>query len=73
MFVGSQDFRRFYVDFSTTLKIDWKIGNWQIGPRIAYVNTNNYYWWLYQTSDYYFITGRDLKQITTQLNLIYHF
>jgi hypothetical protein len=73
MFVGSQDFRRFYVDFSTTLKIDWKIGHWQVGPRIAYINTNNYYWWLYQTSDYYFITGRDLQQITTQLNLIYHF
>lgn len=73
MFFGSQDFRRFYVDFSTTFKIDWKIGNWHVGPRVSYINTNNYYWWLYQTSDYYFITGRDLKQFSTQFNLIYHF
>ena len=72
MFVGSQDFRRFYVDFSTTLKVDWKFGKWKFGPRLSYINTNNYYWWLFQTSEYYFITGRDLNQITAQLNLIYH-
>lgn len=70
-FAGSQDFRRFYVDFATTLKLDWQYKKWQFGPRLSYIRTNNFNWWLYQPQDIYFITGRDVNQIVGQLNFQY--
>jgi len=70
-FVGSQDFRRFYVDFATTLKIDWQYKKLTIAPRLSYISTNNYNWMLYQPQNIYFITGRDLNQWVGQLNIQY--
>jgi hypothetical protein len=72
-FVGSQDFRRFYVDFATTLKIDWNYKKFTIAPRISYIKTNNYNWMLFQPQDIYFITGQDINQWAGQLNLQYQF
>ena len=72
-FEGSQDFRRFYVDFATTLKIDWKYKKFTIAPRISYIKTNNYNWMLFQPQDIYFITGKDIHQWVGQLNLQYQF
>ena len=73
-FTNSGDFRRFYVDFATTLKADWSFGQWDIGPRISYIQTNNYNWQLYQPSSAnYFLPGKDIQQFTGKLNLTYHF
>jgi hypothetical protein len=72
-FTNSGDFRRFYVDFATSLKIDWTIGKWDLGPRITYVQTNNYNWELFQPATTYFVPGRDKQQFIGKLNLIYHF
>jgi hypothetical protein len=71
-FTNSGDFRRWYVDFATTLKIDWTFGRWDIGPRLSYIQTNNYNWWLFQPQDIYFIPGLDKQQFIGQLNLRYH-
>ena len=71
-FTNSGDYRRWYVDFATTLKIDWTFGRWEIGPRISYIQTNNYNWWLFQPQDIYFIPGRDIQQFTGQFNFRYH-
>ncbi len=72
-FYNSQDFRRFYVDFVSTLKVDWTYKNITVGPRISYMQTNNYEWNLYQTVNTYFIPGRDVQQWMGQLNIQYHF
>jgi hypothetical protein len=73
-FTPSGDFRRFYVDFATTLKLDWSMGNWDIGPRISYIQTNNYNWELFQPTDTkYFVPGHDIQQTIGKLNLTYHF
>jgi hypothetical protein len=70
-FVGSHDFRRFYTDFITTLKIDWQFNKYQIGPRLSYMQTNNYEWNLFQTGNFYFIPGQDKQQFMLQFNLSY--
>jgi len=70
-FANSTDFRRFYVDFATTLKADIQYKNWTIAPRISYIQTNNYQWYLFQAVDQYFIQGRDVQQWAGQLNLMY--
>ena len=72
-YYNSQDFRRFYVDFVSTLKVDWTYKNMTVGPRISYMQTNNYEWNLYQTVNTYFIPGRDVQQWMGQLNIQYHF
>ena len=73
-FTNSGDFRRFYVDFATTFKANWSFGKWDIGPRISYIQTNNYNWQLFQpTPTTYFVPGRDIQQFTGKLNLTYHF
>jgi len=72
-FTPSGDFRRFYVDFSSTLFIDWTMGKWDMGPRISYIQTNNYNWQLFQPSPTtYFVAGHDIQQFIGKLNLTYH-
>jgi hypothetical protein len=71
-FTNSGDFRRFYVDFATTLKIDWSFGRWDLSPRLSYIQTNNYNWWLFQPQDIYFVPGYDKQQFIGQLNFKYH-
>jgi len=71
-FTNSGDFRRWYVDFATTLKIDWTFGRWDIGPRLSYIQTNNYNWGLFQPESKYFIPGYDKQQFIGQLNFKYH-
>ena len=70
-FTGSSDFRRFYIDFATTLKADFQFKKWTIAPRISYIQTSNYQWYLFQAVDFYFIPGRDVQQWAGQLNLMY--
>lgn len=70
-FTNSGDFRRFYADFTTTFKMDWQYKKIQFGPRISHINTNNYYWYLFQTSNLFFIPGKDLQQWSAQLNIKY--
>ena len=73
-FTNSRDFRRWYVDFATTLKMDWTLGAWEISPRISYIQTNNYNWWLFQPAEsLYFVPGKDKQQFLAQFNFIYHF
>ena len=72
-FTNSGDFRRFYVDFASTFKADWSMGKWDFGPRISYIQTNNYNWNLYQPANTYFVPGHDIQQFTGKLNLTYHF
>jgi hypothetical protein len=71
-FTNSGDYRRWYVDFATTLKIDWSLGHWDIGPRLSYIQTNNYNWWLFQPQEIYFVPGKDKQQFIGQLNFTYH-
>ena len=70
-FYDSKDFRRYYVDFMTTLKVDWQFKNLTIGPRISYMQTNNYQWALFQTINDYYLPGRDIQQFMGQLNIQY--
>ena len=73
-FTNSGDFRRFYVDFATTLKVDWSFGKWDIGPRLSYIQTNNYNWELFQpATSNYFVPGHDIQQFIGKLNLTFHF
>ena len=72
-FTNSGDFRRWYVDFATTLKVDWTFGRWDLSPRISYIQTNNYNWWLFQPQEIYFIPGMDKQQWMGQFNFTYHF
>ncbi len=71
-FTNSGDFRRWYVDFATTLKIDWTFGRWDLSPRLTYIQTNNYNWSLFQPQEIYFIPGKDKQQFMGQLNFTYH-
>lgn len=71
-FTNSGDYRRWYVDFATTLKIDWTFGRWDLSPRLSYIQTNNYNWWLFQTDSKYFGPGKDKQQFIGQLNFTYH-
>jgi hypothetical protein len=71
-FTNSVDFRRWYVDFATTLKIDWSFGRWDISPRLSYIQTNNYNWGLFQPEAKYFIPGYDKQQFIGQFNFRYH-
>jgi hypothetical protein len=71
-FTNSGDFRRWYVDFATTLKIDWTFGRWDFSPRLSYIQTNNYNWSLFQPQEIYFIPGKDKQQFMGQLNFTYH-
>ena len=70
-FYDSKDFRRYDVDFMTTLKVDWQFKNLTIGPRISYMQTNNYQWSLFQTINDYYLPGRDIQQFMGQLNIQY--
>lgn len=73
-FTPSGDFRRFYVDFATTLKMDWHFGAWELSPRLTYIQTNNYQWKLFQpATSNYFIPGQDIQQFQGQFNLVYHY
>jgi hypothetical protein len=72
-YTNSGDFRRFYVDFATTLKIDWTFNKLELGPRISYIQSNNYNWNLFQPQEVYFIPGMDKQQFIGKLNLTYHF
>jgi hypothetical protein len=71
-FTNSGDYRRWYVDFASTLKIDWSFGLWDLSPRLSYIQTNNYNWWLFQTEAKYFVPGKDKQQFIGQLNFTYH-
>jgi hypothetical protein len=71
-FTNSGDFRRWYVDFATTLKIDLTFGRWELSPRLSYIQTNNYNWSLFQPQEIYFIPGKDKQQFMGQLNFTYH-
>jgi Capsule assembly protein Wzi len=71
-FTNSGDYRRWYVDFATTLKIDWTFGRWDFSPRLSYIQTNNYNWWLFQPETIYFVPGKDKQQFIGQLNFTYH-
>lgn len=71
-FTNSGDYRRWYVDFATTFKIDWSIGRWDIAPRLSYIQTNNYNWWLFQSEAIYFVPGKDKQQFISQLNFTYN-
>jgi hypothetical protein len=71
-FTNSGDYRRWYVDFATTLKIDWTFGRWDLSPRLSYIQTNNYNWWLFQPEAIYFVPGKDKQQFIGQLNFTYH-
>ena len=70
-FTNSRDFRRYFVDFATTLKIDWTYRKLTLGPRISYMQTNNYEWNLHQTVKDYFLPGQDKQQFMGQLNIQY--
>ena len=72
-YTNSGDFRRFFVDFATTLKIDWTFNKLELGPRISYIQSNNYNWNLFQPQEVYFIPGMDKQQFIGKLNLTYHF
>jgi Capsule assembly protein Wzi len=71
-FTNSGDFRRWYVDFATTLKIDWSFGRWDLSPRLSYIQTNNYNWGLFQPEAKYFIPGYDKQQFIGQFIFKYH-
>ena len=71
-FTNSGDFRRWYVDFATTLKIDWTFGRWDLSPRLSYIQTNNYNWGLFQPEAKYFIPGYDKQQFIGQFIFKYH-
>lgn len=70
-FTNSGEFWRYYVDFTSTLKIDWQYKKWQFGPRISSANTNNYYWNFFQVKKTTFFTGVDIHQWTGQFTLQY--
>jgi hypothetical protein len=54
--------------------MDWTLGAWDISPRISYIQTNNYNWWLFQPAEsLYFVPGKDKQQFLAQFNFIYHF
>ncbi|NCW13559.1 MAG: hypothetical protein EBV82_10480 [Chitinophagia bacterium] len=70
-YANSGQFKQYYVDFITTLKIDWKINKYQIGPRLSYMQTNNYEWNWFVTKTTGWIPGRDIQQFMLQFNLSY--
>lgn len=70
-YTNSLDYRRFWIDFAATLKADWKIGSMLIGARISSIRSNNYQWWLYTPSDFYYVRGRDLVRTAGHLSLTY--
>ena len=54
-----------------TIKVDWKYKKWLFGPRLSYIMTNNYNWWLQQANDIYFVNGKDVQQFAVQFNFQY--
>jgi hypothetical protein len=70
-YTASGQFKQYYVDFITTLKVDWRIKKYRIGPRVSYMQTNNYQWEWFPTKKTGWIPGRDIQQVMLQLNLLY--
>ena len=70
-YAASGQFKQYYVDFITTLKVDWRIKKYTIGPRVSYMQTNNYQWEWFPTKKTGWIPGRDIQQVMLQFNLQY--
>jgi hypothetical protein len=70
-YTASGQFKQYYVDFITTLKVDWRIKKYTIGPRVSYMQTNNYQWEWFPTKKTGWIPGRDIQQVMLQFNLQY--
>jgi len=70
-YTASGQFKQYYVDFITTLKIDWHFNRYLLGPRLSYMQTNNYEWEWFPTKTTGWTPGRDIQQFMLQLNLSY--
>lgn len=68
------DFRRHWIDISTTLKADWNFKNLVVSAQVGIVRSYNYQWLIVQVDPAdLFAAGNEYINITPALNLAYRF
>ncbi len=72
-FTNSVDYRRYWVDFAASLHLSWQFGHLLVNAELSSIKSLNYNYWLFQPTDAYFISGRDVNQSTGNISLRYFF
>lgn len=67
------DFRRHWVDISTTLKADWNYKNLFFSGQFAVVRSYNYEWLIVQYIPDYFVPGNEVLNFSGKLAVSYRF
>jgi hypothetical protein len=68
------DFRRHWVDISTTFKADWNFKNLLLSAQIGIVRSYNYQWLVVQVNPTdFFAPGNEFLNISSGLHLTYRF
>jgi hypothetical protein len=67
------DFRRHWIDISTTLKADWNYKNIFFSGQFAVVRSYNYEWLIVQYIPDYFVPGNEVLNFSGKLAVSYRF
>jgi len=71
-FEYTQDFRRHWIDISTTFKADWNFKNLLLSAQVGIIRSYNYQWLIIQVDpNNFFPPGNEFLNITPRLNLTY--
>jgi hypothetical protein len=73
-FEYTSDFRRHWIDISTTFKADWNFKNLLLSAQVGIIRSYNYQWLIIQVDPTnFFPPGNEFLNITPKLNLTYRF
>jgi hypothetical protein len=68
------DFRRHWVDLSTTLKADWDFGPLYLSAQFGIIRSLNYKWLIIQVDpNDFFVPGNEVLNLSGRLGLLYRF
>lgn len=68
------DFRRHWIDISTTFKADWNFKNLLLSAQLGIIRSYNYQWLIVQVDPTdFFAPGNEFLNIAPKLNLTYRF
>ncbi len=68
------DFRRHWIDLSTTLKADWNYKRFFASAQLGIIRSYNYKWLIIQVDpNSYFVPGNEVLNISSRLSVSYRF
>ena len=68
------DFRRHWIDISTTFKADWNFKNLMLSAQLGIIRSYNYQWLIVQVDPAdFFAPGNEFLNIAPKINLTYRF